>query len=211
MTNEELTMRIKSGETDLMDELWSQVNRFVYKQACKFINTYADRCRSFGLDLEDLEQEGYIAIYTAVEGFDPEKGVTFLTYAGYHIKHRFFSATKMNYHNWQNNAVRQASSIEEPISEDGFTIADTLASPEDLEASVVDKVYLESASRDLHKAIADLKEGWQEVLFAIYFQGIRQADLARSLGVARPVVTRKHRRALETLRANESIQAYALV
>lgn len=210
MTNEELALRIKSGETALMDALWFQVNRFIYKQARKFINAYADRCRSFGLDLEDLEQEGYIAIYTAVEGFDPEKGVTFLTYAGYHIKHRFFSATKMNYYNWQNNAVRQALSIEEPISEDGFTIADALTSSEDLEGSVVNKVYLENAGRDLHKAIAKLRAGWQEVLTAIYFQGIRQADLARSLGVARPVVARKHRRAIETLRANEALQAYAL-
>lgn len=210
MTNEELTMRIKAGETDLMDDLWSQVNRFVCRQARKFINTYSDRCRQLGFELEDLKQEGYLAIHKAVEGFNAERSTTFLTYAGYHIKHRFFSVAKMNYRNWQNNAIQSATSIEEPISEEGLTIADTLKSNEDFEASVVDKVYFENAGRDLREAIAELREGWQEVLFAIYFQGIHQASLARSLGVARPVVTRKHRRGLETLRANKALQIYAL-
>ena len=214
MTNEELTMRIKSGETDLMDELWSQVNLFVYKQAYKFINAYADRCRSFGLDLEDLEQEGYLAIYTAVEGFDPEKGVTFLTYAGYHIKHRFFSATKMNYSGWQNNKIRACSqSLDAQAYADNeeLSIGDTIADDEDLEASIVDKLYLESAGQDLRKAIAELNEGWQEVIYTIYYQETRPVDIARVKGVARTVVSRKHRRALETLRENEALQAYALI
>lgn len=212
MTNEELTMRIKAGETKLMDELWSQVNRFVYKQAYKFIRTYADRCRQLGLELEDLEQEGFLAIYEAVEGFDPERETTFLTYAGYHIKHRFFSVTKMNYTNWQNNAVRQASSLDEQAYTDNAELAvvDTLASDEDVEASVVDKVYVEGFRRDLAGAVAELNESWREVLHAIYVQELRPAEVARMKGVTRAVVGRKHRRALETLRANEAIQAYAI-
>lgn len=212
MTNEELTMRIKAGEAGLMDELWSQVNRFVYKQAYKFIRTYSDRCRQLGLELEDLEQEGFLAVYEAVEGFDPEREVTFLTYAGYHIKHRFFSVAKMNYANWQNNAVRQASSLDEQAYTDNAELAvvDTLASDEDVEASVVDKVYIESFRRDLAGAVAGLNESWREVLYAIYIRELKPVNFAREQGVTRVVVNRKHRRALETLRANEAIRAYAI-
>lgn len=212
MTNEELAMRIKSGETELMSELWSQVCRFVYKQANKFYVAYEDRCKNMGVEVEDLEQEGYIAIYKAVEGFDPSRNTTFLTYAGLCLKRAFFSACKMNYANWQGNMVRRASSLDAQAYADNeeLSIGDTIADDEDIEASIVDKLYLESAGQDLHKAVAELREGWQDVLYAIYVRELSPSDYARELNVTRVVVNRKHRRALQTLRENESLQAYAL-
>ena len=129
MTNEELVLRIKAGETSLMDELWSQVYKFAYMRAGKFFNTYADRCQSFGLELEDIQQESFFAIYKAVEGFKPEQGVVFLTYAGYCLKKAFFDMTKMNYKGWQKNAVHSCScSLDAPIStNDGeYSLADIL-------------------------------------------------------------------------------------
>ena len=212
MTNEELAMRIKSGETELMSELWSQVCRFVYKQANKFYVAHEGRCKNMGVEVEDLEQEGYIAIYKAVEGFDPSRNTTFLTYAGLCLKKAFFGICRMNYANWQGNMIRQASSLDAQAYADNeeLSIGDTVADNEDIEASIVDKLYLESAGQDLRKAIAELNEGWQEIIYAIYYQETRPVDIARAKGVARTVVSRKHRRALQTLRENESLQAYAL-
>lgn len=212
MTNEELAMRIKSGETELMSELWSQVCRFVYKQANKFYVAYEDRCKNMGIEVEDLEQEGYIAIYKAVEGFDPSRNTTFLTYAGLCLKKEFFGICRMNYANWQGNMIRRASSLDAQAYTDNeeLSIGDTIADNEDLEASIVDKLCLESAGPDLRKAVAELREGWQDVLYAIYVRGLSPSDYARELNVTRVVVNRKHRRALQTLRENEALQAYAL-
>lgn len=212
MTNEELVIRIKAGETELMSELWSQVCRFVYKQANKFYVAHEGRCKNMGVEVEDLEQEGYITIYKAVEGFDPSRNTTFLTYAGLCLKKAFFGICRMNYANWQGNMIRQASSLDAQAYADNeeLSIGDTIADNEDLEASIVDKLYLESAGPDLRKAVAELREGWQDVLYAIYVRGLSPSDYARELNVTRVVVNRKHRRALQTLRENESLQAYAL-
>lgn len=212
MTNEELAMRIKAGETELMSELWSQVCRFVYKRANKFYAAYEDRCKNMGVEVEDLEQEGYLAIYNAVEGFDPSRNTTFLTYAGFCLKKAFFGMCRMNYANWQGNMIRRASSLDAQAYADNeeLSIGDTIADDEDFEASIVDKLYLESAGQDLRKAISELNEGWQEVIYAIYYQETRPVDIARVKGVARTVVSRKHRRALETLSENEALRAYAL-
>lgn len=79
VTNEELVILIKRriNVAENMLQLWEQVKRFVYSIARKY-QAYAE--------LEDLEQEGYISLYDAVNGYDPESGCAFLTYAGFWIK-----------------------------------------------------------------------------------------------------------------------------
>ena len=81
MTNEQLVLRIQAGEdvAENMEQL--------YKQVKAFIHTIAWKYRDSG-ELEDLEQEGYLALYTAIDGYDPAAGANFLTYAGYHIRQR---------------------------------------------------------------------------------------------------------------------------
>lgn len=78
MTNEELVIRIKAGVDvpENMLQLWEQTKAFIH--------TMARRCQGYA-DIEDLEQEGYIALYDAVDGFQPEKGCRFLTYAEHWI------------------------------------------------------------------------------------------------------------------------------
>jgi DNA-directed RNA polymerase specialized sigma subunit len=80
MTNEELVIRIKVGEVDLMPILWEQTKRFAYKQANAFYHRHADLCSFMGLEQDDLIQEAYFGIHKAVKMYDAEKGVKFLTY-----------------------------------------------------------------------------------------------------------------------------------
>ncbi|MDO4325157.1 MAG: sigma-70 family RNA polymerase sigma factor [bacterium] len=77
MTNEELVQRIKDGDSAALEELYSQVKSFIHSIAWKY-RGYAE--------LEDLEQEGFLGLYDAVEHYNPAAGYTFLTYAGHWIK-----------------------------------------------------------------------------------------------------------------------------
>lgn len=78
MSNEQLVARIKAGEdvSGNMLLLWQQVKSFIHVLAKRYQGM---------ADIEDLEQEGYLALYPAIDGYDPEKGVKFLTYAEYYI------------------------------------------------------------------------------------------------------------------------------
>lgn len=89
MTNEQLVIRIKAGEdvAGNMEQLYNQVRRFIHAVAWKY--------RDSG-ELEDLEQEGYLALYPAIDGYDPAQGVKFLTYAEYHIQQRMRRYLQMN-------------------------------------------------------------------------------------------------------------------
>lgn len=79
MTNEELVMLIKNGvdAEKNMEQLYLQVKSFIFNVARRF--------RGVG-EMEDLEQEGYLALYTAIDRYDPAAGCKFLTYAEYHIR-----------------------------------------------------------------------------------------------------------------------------
>lgn len=81
MSNEQLIILIKAGEDTAqnMERLYSQVKGFIH--------TIAWRYKGLA-ELEDLEQEGYLALYPAIDGYDPERGVKFLTYAENWIRQR---------------------------------------------------------------------------------------------------------------------------
>ena len=81
MDNEQLVARIQGGdnEAENMLQLW--------KQNKGFIATIARRY-SAGAEMEDLEQEGYIALCEAVQHYDLARGMSFISYAAFYIKRR---------------------------------------------------------------------------------------------------------------------------
>lgn len=74
MDNEELVARIKAGidTAGNMLALWEQNKAIIYQIARKY---------SAFADIEDLQQEGYLALYPAIDGFNPDNGNKFLSYA----------------------------------------------------------------------------------------------------------------------------------
>ena len=81
MTNEQLVARIRAEENvgENMAQLYEQVKRFIHAVAWRYQDS--------GM-VEDLEQEGFLALYDAVDGYDEAQGVRFLTYAEYWIRQR---------------------------------------------------------------------------------------------------------------------------
>lgn len=79
MTNEQLVIRIKAGidVADNMLQLWLQNQGYITSIAKRF-QGYEDK--------EDLMQQGYIGLCNAVDGYNPDEGVLFLTYAGFWIR-----------------------------------------------------------------------------------------------------------------------------
>ena len=78
LTNEQLAARIRAGEdvAQNMAQLYDQMKGFIRSMAWKF--------RHSGM-MEVLEQEGFLALYAAVDGYKPTQGASFLSYAKYHI------------------------------------------------------------------------------------------------------------------------------
>lgn len=80
-TNECIVAAVQAGdnEAENMLELWRQNKGFIALMARRY---------SAGAEMEDLEQEGYIALCEAVQHYDPTRGMSFISYAGFWIKRR---------------------------------------------------------------------------------------------------------------------------
>ena len=81
MTNEQLAARIRAGENvgNNMAILYDQVKDFIHAMAYKYHGQG---------ELEDLEQEGFLSLYDAIDHYAADQGVKFLTYASHWIRQR---------------------------------------------------------------------------------------------------------------------------
>ena len=81
MTNEQLAARIRAGENvgNNMAILYDQVKDFIHAMAYKYHGQG---------ELEDLEQEGFLSLYDAIDHYEADQGVKFLTYASHWIRQR---------------------------------------------------------------------------------------------------------------------------
>ncbi len=80
-TNECIVAAVQAGdnEAENMLQLWRQNKGFIAMMARRY---------SAGAEMEDLEQEGYIALCEAVQHYDPDRGMSFISYAAFWIKRR---------------------------------------------------------------------------------------------------------------------------
>ena len=84
MTLEDMVYSVQhEGNKEYMLDIWEQLRRFIYKQARQHIG-----------EIDDLMQESYIALCTAVDTFDLSKGTKFITYAGKCINWHLYRYTK---------------------------------------------------------------------------------------------------------------------
>lgn len=219
MTNEELAVRIKAGESELMSELWAQVERFVAQQARKFIKyRWADVCASAGLTYEDLYVSGYFALLPAVEGFDPEKACLFITYFAYHLTRTFYAEAGLRKYDghWRTkrDPLGQASSLEAELYEskdgDGLALEDYLKDETAEQAfnKIDEAAYQKQLHADLTEALDSLRPRDAEIVRGYYLKQLTQEALAEQYGISGSTVQQIRANALKTLSKHKALKEY---
>lgn len=193
MSNEELVALIQGGERDKLVELWRQVRRMVLKEAVRW-SAY----RSNGVELEDLEQAGFIALMRAVDSFDPTAGVKFSTWYYSIMKDEFQRATGRRTEKQRRAPLDAAFSLDAPITEDSdnLSLCDTIPDPA-AEAAILGVDRREDLRRlhaALEAAIAALPPDLQAAIRGRYYRG-------------EVVNANTHNKAMRMLRAPKCAQA----
>ena len=154
ITNEDLVLRVKAGDTKAAHQLWINNRGFLAMIEWRLFAGFASRAAAAGVTWEDVQQIGYFAILAAAQGFDPDAGAKFSTYLFYYIKKEFYRLVGLHTERSLKDPLCYASSIEEPISqesEDDNTLAEII--PDPTAAEQMEEVEMRIYTSQLHEAL----------------------------------------------------------
>lgn len=169
-SNEELAQMVKSGERDRLIELWQQIRRMALKEAVRWAAYHSN-----GVELEDLEQTGFIALVRAVDGFDPAAGALFSTWYHRILRTEFATATGRRTERQRRDPLDAAVSLDVPVgeSEDNTTLGELVPDPVAIQAfeDAEGRMQQERLHAALRAAIVTLPPNLQAVIWRHYFCG----------------------------------------
>lgn len=173
-TNEELVAMIQNGERDKLPELWNQVERFVRWQAYQAYRRILLKGDIGGATQEDLYQSGYLALVSAVDYFDPERGLPFIGLLALTLKSAFAEAGGYRSRKQKKDPLRHSRSLDAPLSDDesdGDSLMNLVPASDDPIAEAEERIYAEQLHTALETALRQLPEDEESVIRARYYQG----------------------------------------
>ncbi len=212
MSNEELAIRIRNGETDLTEQLWNQVVKFVTLMAKKYSLAYNGR-----YEVEDLIQSGFIAVVEAANVYPGEEGGKYLTYLTYWLLKEFRRSNGITkarniigeITDENGNVIKlkafdpieRSESLNTPLgdSEDGDTKQSFLADPRDQFEEVEHKIYLEQLRETLDKAMDQLPAEQKQILISYFRDQKSRDEIGKELGKTGNAVESQKKAALTKL------------
>ena len=172
MSNEELVSLIQSGDRERLPELWGQVERFVAQQARRRLVLSAGLG---GVEFGDLYNAGYLALVTAVDGFSPDAGYSFIGWLALRLKSAFAEAGGYRSRKQSLDPLHRAGSLDVPVgeSEDSATLGELQEDPCAAQAleNVEERMRQERLHAALEAAIKTLPAELQTVIRGRYYRG----------------------------------------
>lgn len=181
MDANQIAAAVKAGHADVVD-LWEAVQQFAAQRSGKWL-----RLGRGGVTFDDLQQEAFIAMIQALEGWDPDAGA-FLTWYGIWIKNAFTVACSLRSAKGQRAPLEMAVSLDTPVSEnpDGETLVDFLP---DTAPSVEELVEAADQRRRRHvaliRALNTLSERQRAAVVEYYIFRQKTKRTLRHLGLNR--------------------------
>ncbi|MEI3412255.1 MAG: RNA polymerase sporulation sigma factor SigH [Blautia sp.] len=164
VSDEELIMRFRAGETSIEDYLMEKYKGLVRQKArAMFL---------IGGDTDDLIQEGMIGLFEAVRDFQPGREAAFATFAGVCIDRQLYSAIQSS--NRQKH-IPLNSYVSLNQEEEGSPIWEL--SVENPESIVIDQ----ENARDLQQKFMGFLSPMERKVLDLYLRGEGYVEIARIL------------------------------
>ena len=164
VSDEELIMRFRAGETSIEDYLMEKYKGLVRQKArAMFL---------IGGDTDDLIQEGMIGLFKAVRDFQPGREAAFATFAGVCIDRQLYSAIQSS--NRQKH-IPLNSYVSLNQEEEGSPIWEL--SVENPESIVIDQ----ENARDLQQKFLGFLSPMERKVLDLYLRGDGYVEIARIL------------------------------
>jgi RNA polymerase sigma factor (sigma-70 family) len=212
MSNEELAVRIKGGETSFYSQLWTQCEQLFRHKAYSYYFSNKDRADSAGQSADDLFNSCFLALLKAVEIFDPKSGYTFLTYCRYPMLHEFRVLMGIrSRHREPLNDFNNLSLDETVSDEEGSKIySELVEDPESLTPfeEIIDRQYILTLRADLEAALDTFTEREADIIRNHYFEGVPVEQIVVKYGITRQAGSVIKINTLRSLRKCTEIKRY---
>jgi len=172
----------------------------VKKISCKYINN------PYRLELEDIEQIGYIGLIKGLKSYDKNKNTKLISYLYNHIKWAIDSEM-ISLKSDKRCTLSNSTSLDISISDDeNLTMTDTL---EDLRMDILEAVteglLMLDYKEQIKKTLIDPVD--IDIAFKILFDDLTIKDTAKELGLDADFARSKYRSIREKLRRNIFIRS----
>ena len=197
MTNEELARRIQQGEQDLLLQLWEQVRRYAHDRAYKWHMATNGRG---GQTVQDLEQEAFLALLEALEGWTETAG-PFLPWYSLRLKAAFTAATGQRTKRDQLDPLQNCISLDAPLTDregDPFTLENAL--PNQRAEDDLNTVEERDKQAAIRRVLDSLQAEQRQVLLLRYYHDLTRDQTAKRLHLTRTRANTIEQKALRLLR-----------
>jgi RNA polymerase sporulation-specific sigma factor len=169
----ELVYLIGENNEEALNVLYEKYKQIINMKVKKYIN-YAKR---FGLEYNDLFQEGMIGLSEAIADFKSKKDVQFSTFANLCIERQLFSALKKagrKKHNILNDSV----SLDNNINDEEVTLMDFL-----FDKNADPSLYVESieSKKELYSKLGEVLTPFEKEVFNLKISNFDYKEISMLL------------------------------
>ena len=191
VSNEELALRIKRGEQELLPQLWSQVYKFAASKALSFVESAKQSGVNASWDVDDLKQEAFFALLQAIGAYEVDIGANFLTIfrhqLTWHFSQTFGHKAKATVYN---DAFICSVSGDAPLSDDSHeTILTLYPDPSEACELAVREVYLQQLHEALERSLSKLTRRQEEIIRSRYYKQLPKNEIAEDLAITSSTVS----------------------
>ncbi len=174
-SDEELIVRLRDGETGIMD--------FIMDKYKNLVRSKAKSMYILGGDRDDLIQEGMIGLFKAVRDYDSGRDASFYTFAELCISRQMYTAVQASgrqkhmplntYISLYASTAGQGEEAETPLVDILSDVSDR--NPEEL---LIDRENLKLLEERIDKELSS----FEKQVLDLYVTGMRYSQIARVLG-----------------------------
>lgn len=177
LSDEELVKEYRQGNTGVFNILYSRHSGMVNF----FCKSFHRQMVVFGIDIDDLSQEGYKGLLNAINSYDEKLGASFKTYASTCVKNSIITAIK--------KGVRDSSL---------FTLENEMENQSslDFEDDYLDKILV----NDLWQKIERILTPQEKATLELYLQGLKYKEIAERIQISSKAVEKSLCRARKKIK-----------
>ncbi len=156
MTNEQLCVQAKAGDSQAREQLIEKNISFIKKTAYELWNAQPELNTALQIDPDDLVQEGSLGLYGCIESYDPESGNLFLTYAGPAVKNAMLDYIRLQSASFEGKKLNELISLDDAVK--GEAESSEHISSEGSVRREPEEIYLaKERIEEIHRALGEIE------------------------------------------------------